>query len=269
MIRTLSILCVLNLLLFAYSDSDMDGVEDYEDKCPNTQFDELVNYDGCSKSGNDKKVDYTLVLGTRYAQKNYSSQLEGDTYYIYVQNNLSYLNWNFGAIISYYRLREQESTQYGLDDTLLTLSYQTISSEFFSLSLGAGVVIPTYKSSYHNEAMDYMLTLDARYALSNQTHFFTNYAYTFIQDDDVVNIVYQDMPSWQLGISFTPTQEQTYTFSYSHSDSIYENIQTIEELRLEVSYAMSKKIFTGISYDYGLSKSASAHTFGCFIGYGF
>lgn len=268
-IRFVSLLCGAALLLFAYSDSDMDGVEDYEDKCPNTPFNELVAYDGCSKSGNDKKVDYTLVLGTRYAQKNYSSQLNDDTQYIYIQNNLSYLDWNFGAIISYYRSSNQNDTEHGLDDTLLTLSYQTISNEFFSLSLGVGVILPTYESTYHNEATDYMLTLDTIYFLNNQNYLFANYIYTFVQDSDIQNIVYQNTQSSQLGVGFTQNQKHSYTIAYSRGESIYRDIETIEELRLGASLAIDKNLFGGITYDYGLSNSASAHTFGCYLSYSF
>ncbi len=268
-IRSLCVLCFSALLLFAYSDSDMDGVEDYEDKCPNTQFDEWVEYDGCSKSGNDKKLNYTLVLGTRYAQKNYSSQLEGDTHYLYVQNDISYLKWNFEATISYYRLEDETSVEYGLDDTLLTLSYQTISDETFSLWLGGGVILPTYKSLYHNEATDYILTLEAFYELHYKNYLFANYAYTFIQDNNVQNIIYQDTQSSQFGIGFTPTQKHSYTIAYSRSDSIYRDIETIQELRLGASMAIDKNLFGGITYDYGLSKSASAHAFGCYLSYSF
>ena len=103
-IRSLCVLCFSALLLFAYSDSDMDGVEDYEDKCPNTQFDELVEYDGCSKSGNDKKLNYTLVLGTRYAQKNYSSQLEGDTHYLYIQNSVIKVKSFFNVFVVFLKI---------------------------------------------------------------------------------------------------------------------------------------------------------------------
>lgn len=268
-IRLLFVFWCCALLLLAYSDSDMDGVEDYEDKCPHTQFDDLVNYDGCGKSGNDKKVDYTLVLGTRYAQKNYSSQLDGDTHYLYIQSDISYLKWNFETTISYYRLEGDNSVEYGIDDTLLTLSYETISNEAFSLSLGGGVILPTYKSLYRNEATDYMFFLNALYALSDYTSFFTDYAYTFIGDEDVQNSMYRNVHSWQIGMGLAPTQKQTYTFSYNRSDSIYENIETIEELRFGLSYAINKNLFGGITYDYGLSKSASAHTFGCYIGYDF
>lgn len=268
-IRFLFVLWFSTILLFAYSDSDMDGVEDHEDKCPNTQFDELVEYDGCSKSGNDKKFNYTLVLGTRYAQKNYSSQLDGDTHYLYVQNDISYLKWNFGAVISYYRSSNQDGAEYGLDDTLLTLSYETISNEFFSISLGVGVILPTYKSTYHNEATDYILTLDTLYLLNNQNYLFANYIYTFVQDSDIQNIVYQDTQSLQLGVGFTPNQKHSYTIAYSRSESIYRDIETIEELRLGTSMAIDKNFFGGITYDYGLSKSASAHAFGCYLSYSF
>ncbi|CAA6825430.1 MAG: Unknown protein, partial [uncultured Sulfurovum sp.] len=38
---------LLNTLLLAYQDNDLDGVDDAVDLCPNTSFDKLVNEDGC------------------------------------------------------------------------------------------------------------------------------------------------------------------------------------------------------------------------------
>ena len=35
--------------LLAYEDSDLDGVEDKLDQCPNTSFSDLVDIRGCTK----------------------------------------------------------------------------------------------------------------------------------------------------------------------------------------------------------------------------
>jgi hypothetical protein len=36
------------MVLFAYVDSDMDGVEDKDDLCPNTLMTDLVDLNGCT-----------------------------------------------------------------------------------------------------------------------------------------------------------------------------------------------------------------------------
>lgn len=46
--KALILIIATSLTLLAYSDYDMDGVEDNIDKCPNTSFNELVDIEGCT-----------------------------------------------------------------------------------------------------------------------------------------------------------------------------------------------------------------------------
>jgi hypothetical protein len=44
--KALILITAVSLSLLAYSDYDMDGVDDAVDKCPNTPFNELVDIRG-------------------------------------------------------------------------------------------------------------------------------------------------------------------------------------------------------------------------------
>ena len=55
MLRLLLTILLSVFFLYGYVDSDLDGVDDSVDKCPNTPFSDLVNEHGCSVKSLVKK----------------------------------------------------------------------------------------------------------------------------------------------------------------------------------------------------------------------
>ena len=75
--KLLLLILLLPLWLFAYSDNDLDGVEDKDDLCPNTSLAEIVDDTGCTieyLTAPDKSASYDVVFGVGYAKNSSSSQ---------------------------------------------------------------------------------------------------------------------------------------------------------------------------------------------------
>ncbi|MDA3947323.1 MAG: DUF3187 domain-containing protein, partial [Helicobacteraceae bacterium] len=70
--KILLILLVASSSLFAYAyidiDSDLDGVEDRVDRCPNTPLSDLVDMSGCRKKNVVNSHHFDIILGVTYGQ---------------------------------------------------------------------------------------------------------------------------------------------------------------------------------------------------------
>jgi hypothetical protein len=251
----------------AYMDSDIDGVEDIYDKCPQTPFSDLVDYDGCSIHGGAKEFYFDIIFGMGFSQTNYTLQESADTITTFMQSDFYMDNITLQAVISRYRSDTQDSS--GWDDTTLALFYKLPLSDTFSLNLLTALVFPTYKSSYGNEALDYRVGFNFSYLVDEKNYLFGGYSYTFVNDSDFGFITYQNTKSLHVGITHKPTLQKSYTLSYVINESIYKNITAIKTLGAGYSLDLNRNWFVDACYDYGLSDSASKHSFSLSIGYFF
>ena len=267
--RALFALYMTTAFAVAYTDSDMDGVEDYYDKCSQTPLSDLVDYDGCSIKSNKKEIFYDIVFGSGYSQINYSSQQSADTMNSYIQSDIYFDKWCFQGIASYYRSDTQTDTKKGWDDTVLNLFYKLLSTEYLSLNLGVGIILPTYESGYNNEALDYRGSVNFEYSIGERNYLFGGYSYTWINDKDRPILTYQNTKYFNVGVGYIPNSNATCNISYSSSDSIYKNIKTIQTLGIGYSLDIDPNWFIGAYYDYGLSSSASDHSISAHVGYYF
>ena len=94
------ILLLCSITLFAYTDSDMDGVADKNDLCPNTPLTELVDLSGCTIKNLVSPHNFDIVIGESYSRNKTisirNSSLQLDYYYKDVSLQLfsSYFNVN-------------------------------------------------------------------------------------------------------------------------------------------------------------------------------
>lgn len=269
MTKTLFALYLTTMLAMAYTDSDMDGVEDAYDKCPQTPISDLVDYDGCSLKNSEKKIFYDIVFGGGYSQINYSSLQNEDTINSYIQTDIYFEKWYFQGVVSRYSSDTQSGTKNGWDDTLLNFFYKLLSNEYLSLNIGAGLILPTYKSGFKNEELDYKAAINFKYDLSEKTYLLGAYSHAWINDEDFRFIKYQNTNSFNIGINYAQNSNTSYGISYGKSDSIYKNIKAIQTLEFNYSLDINSKWFIGAYYGLGLSSSASDNSFGGYIGYYF
>jgi hypothetical protein len=265
--KTLLLFFATLTLGMAYMDSDIDGVDDMYDKCPQTQLSDLVDYDGCSINSDAKELHFDIIFGMGFSQTNYTSQESADTITTFVQSDFYMDNVTLQAVISRYYSDTQDGS--GWDDATLSLFYKLPTTETFSLNLLTALIFPTYKSSYGNEALDYRAGFDFSYFADEKNYLFGGYNYTFVNDSDFGYITYQNTQSLHIGIAHKPSSDNSYTLSYTTQESIYRDIAAIQTLGVGYSLDMDRHWFMGAYYDYGLSDSASKHAFSLSIGYFF
>lgn len=131
-------------------DSDLDGVIDIKDRCPNTSFIYTVNDDGC--------IDDKAYWGGANLEYNY--QKTQDTSYHTVLVDYAYNN----ALLSIYHTDDIDSLAIGYryDDIKAYLGHSSI-NDFLSLDYNPNTIFSS-NLSYFLDDSDYLsLTLSAQY----------------------------------------------------------------------------------------------------------
>jgi len=63
MLRLILFFKFLTFSLYAYIDTDLDGVADNDDMCPNTLITDLVDLSGCSKKSLVSPQHFSFITG--------------------------------------------------------------------------------------------------------------------------------------------------------------------------------------------------------------
>jgi len=271
MLKLFLLLTTLNLMLFAYTDTDIDGVDDATDRCPNTPFYELVDSNGCSVSSTISHHKFDFIYGISFAQSDYiedttdivSQTLQFDYYYKDFSLNLG---------TSYSISKSPSYNDNTLNDSYISASYQFVPTKNLKIKTGIGLILPTYDSELNNNNMDYTATLSASYALEDM-NVFMGYNFTQMNDDDVVNTditaLYQNTNSYSAGLGFYPSQDTYLSTSYLLSDNIYVGGESVRTMSIYLYSTLKQNWFSTFNYAYGLSDSASDNYLSFKIGYNF
>jgi len=263
---------LLSINLSAYSDSDLDGVEDSIDKCPNTPFTDLVDINGCSIKSLINQNHFDIIFGVSYSQTDYKTQEKTDTFSQNIQLDYYYKNFSLQASTSYFQSNSSNYNDRGMNDIFLSTYYNFNPSTNLMLRFGAGIILPTYKSTLNNNKTDYIASINLSYNINN-LNLFGGYLYTKINDTDIKTqtnfIEYQDVNSYNMGIGYYITNNIYGSISYNNSESIYKDIEDIKSASLYLFYSFNSRYFSTFTYDYGISSSASNHAFNIKLGYYF
>ena len=142
-------------LLFAL-DSDLDGVPDNIDLCPNTPFLEIVNKNGCSKSQLKQKIKFNFSVGyeiDRY--KNYKTAKS-----IFYSISAKKQDLKISLYLSL--LKDGYTPGYRLNNIISSIYfYKNLNN--FSFKTGFKYYTPTY----FNKQADYALFLQGIYIINN------------------------------------------------------------------------------------------------------
>jgi len=263
------ILGVVSTSLFAYSDADMDGVDDNIDQCPNTPLTDLVDMNGCTKKVLISQHHYDVIIGANYTGSNYASLNQTDTYSTSLQADYYYKNFSVQAATSYYTTDANGYSETGMNDSFLGASYRLKASKELSIRLGAGILLPTYDTVLNNNNTDYTASVNVSYS-QNKANIFAGYAHTIINDDDIAGTVYyQNTNALSVGVGYNITNKLFMSGSYTSADSIYVRIEKIKTVSAYGYYSIDTHWFSTFSYAYGLSDSASDHAASVKLGYYF
>jgi len=267
--RITFLLIAISIAVYAYEDSDLDGVEDAYDQCPNTLLSELVDLSGCTIQSLMSYHHFDIVIGGSFSQLDYRTNELTDTYNTELQMDYYYKNFSLQAVVSYFSSDSETYSNSGLNDSFLGLYYQWIPLSALKFRLGTGLIIPTYDSGLGNEALDYMMSVDVSYAIGDFT-LLGRYGYTLINDSDIEDVAtYQNTHALNAGVGLNLSSRLYSSVSYYHSDSIYTNVEALENISLYTFYSFDSHWFGIANYAYGLSDSTSNHYLSLKIGYYF
>ncbi|MBU1657841.1 DUF3187 domain-containing protein [bacterium] len=269
----LFIFIVSSVSLSAYSDYDMDGVEDKHDKCPNTMMSELVGTDGCTVKDLQSPHHFDIIYGLSYSQDSYEITENANNITQNLQLDYYYKNFSLQASSAYYNSDSVTYNNSGMNDSFLGAYYKlNPENEKMSIRLGVGVIIPTYESGLNNNNADYTASVSFSYLIDNM-NLFCGYALTIVNDTDIrtntERIIYQNTDSVHAGVGFYPTDALYVSGSYTNSDSIYKGVAKLETASFYALYNIDTHWFTSANYAYGLSKTASDNFASLRVGYYF
>ncbi|NPA81587.1 MAG: hypothetical protein GXO31_03140 [Epsilonproteobacteria bacterium] len=129
----------------SFFDSDLDGVADVYDECPDTPFLEIVDSKGCSKNQTPKSLYYiSLSAGYIYTERKYYDMQRGYGFKngakkhhqkskskksykeVYIPTNIfvNFKNWIYSLTVGYIRIKDRgKEIESGLADTYFSLGY--------------------------------------------------------------------------------------------------------------------------------------------------
>jgi len=274
--KKLLLLILLPLLLSAYSDNDLDGVEDKDDLCPNTSLIELVDNHGCTierliETKKHDKSSYDIILGAGES-KNSVNKTESKTLTESLQVDYFYKKFSIQLQSSYFSMSCDNYEKSGMSDTYFGAYYRVNLADKLRINLGARLNIPTYKSDLDNNNLDYTLSTSVNYKVNKFT-LLAGLGYTFINDNDINNtsytLNYQNSFNYHMGIGYFFTSRLYANLSYLHSQSIYKGNDDLSSASFYGHYAIDANWFSTLSYSKGLSDEATDQSTALRVGYYF
>ncbi|MFA6144633.1 MAG: thrombospondin type 3 repeat-containing protein [Sulfurimonas sp.] len=252
------------------NDADLDGVEDAQDKCPNTPFSDLIDTYGCTIQTLYTQTSYDIIMGIDLSRINSNTLENTKTSNATFQADVYHGGYSAQLFTSYFQSEKSPSDDYGWNDTQLNFFYAFKPLQAFTIQTGIGVILPTYSSGYHNEATDYRGNITLKYTFESQFNLFGAYTYTLIKDKRVPRVTdYQNTYSFYGGIGYTSLKNNSLTLSYSHTESIYTRVVPIEMVSIGTFIPLNNNWFVLGDYHYGVSASASDHDVALRVGYTF
>ena len=279
----------------AFQDSDIDGVSDTIDLCPNTPFEALVNSNGCSNNQESnliqkKEHNYRGALTLKIGDTLLSDEIYDSENYLNLYANYRYYNWD----VSVSNSRATTSSSYTEDNSdsdnniYLSTGYTfSLPKSTLKLSVGTKIVDSDDSSSTqragngrgnsHNIVIDdssldsrdddYFASLNYNYNLTSSQNLFLYYGYTSSGDSKSTD--YEDYSSFSVGTGHSFGKSLYGALSYNYTESIYPNVDAEQGITLFSSYNFSKNIFATASYTYALEDYSYDDTLSFALGFYF
>ncbi len=240
---TIILFFLLNTTSYAYSDYDIDGVEDSIDECPNTPFDILVDENGCQE-GKTYKGEVTLLAGT-------ISSID--------KNRDTLTNLIFSANYSYYDLDISISSLNEISNTTSESSNPLYINSGYKIKLSNNLQTRAYVGvKTATEKNDYYIGTYFNYNIDKTKDIFVLYSYTLSGDTKTQN--YGNYSTLSLGGGKIVFKNWYSSLSYDFSQKNIKNGEDYKAISWSNTVAITTKYFILTNYSYGLNNGASAHT---------
>ena len=236
-----------------FIDSDLDGVEDSKDLCPNSDIFDIVDKNGCTVKKlsvkEDNELSYSLSLSYFYSkdevtQKSYSL-------------NFSIAYKDFSAFIESSQYRND--TDSGIDDTTVALFYTYKNT--LNYTIGIGAYLPTGGDS--DNKTDFFAKIKLSYE-NNNFDTYISYQKTFNRDLNTLN-----SNSYSLGLGYYFNYDFYSSISFTQSDSIYYKNEKSKYLSIFMNYYLNKHVYISANYSKGLNSNSTKSSYYFTFGYDF
>jgi len=259
MYRLIKLFLSLSISLLAYSDMDMDGVDDKVDKCQDTPLTELVDLSGCTIKKLVSPQHFDISLGAKYIK---NSDIKIDT--TSIQFDYYYKNLSLSLYSSYYNRDIYGKKKSGVDDTYINGYYNIKATNNLSFKIGGGGALPTYDSS--NNKLDYTLSSSINYYYNNFS-VLGGVGYTIIGDSDTNSTTYKNSLFYNIGLGYYFNNRLYSSLTYNTISSIYNKSNNIKNISLYNYYQIDKHWFLNLSYTQGLNSASMKRSIGGRVGY--
>lgn len=277
-------LLLCSTLCFAFQDSDLDGVEDSTDRCPNTSFDEMVNAKGCA--ANQTAQTYLGQLTLKITNDIRSDAVYDTDNTVNLFADYHYRDWSL-ALSNY---RNTTGNSYSEDnamsdhDIYAAIGYQkTVDQSTIKLSVGSRIAgdseITTTQSTggkgrfgrnqttvTQTETIkrknDYFAGLNLNYLINTKQNLFGYAGYTLSGE-------YDNYASFSLGTGYSITPSLYSALSYNYTQSSYPDSEDEQSLAWFNSYNLTPSLFATLMYTYGIDDLSYDHTVSIGLGYTF
>lgn len=247
-----SLLTVITIpsIVFAFTDKDMDGVEDAVDKCPNTPFLEIVGPDGCpiSKSKPEKKKlgKFYFKIGLGYDTEKSVGVTNSSVSLAYAIKDF-YVSWT-----SLYYVNDEFVNKGGMGDSYFYTSYSKFVENVY-VTGGLNIKVPTGSNDFSDKKFDFTPSLSLDY-IRGKDDYFIYYGHTFKGNDEL-----KDVNAISLGAGY----QITNNFYSSISLDIVSSAVT-GKMKYTASYFglynFTRRYYGTLSYSYGLNDLATDHS---------
>lgn len=258
--KTLLILLIINLQLHAFEDSDIDGVSDDIDLCPDTSFDDLVDKNGCPKNG-DYWGKITLSVGSDvHLDDETSSDYNFFSNYKYKVWDLSMYSDQEGS----YDLNNNQSQATG--DLYFSIGY-TMEQDRWQNHLSIGAKLATGDEDISTGENDYFINSNLAYLLTPQTTLLLGIDYTLTGDNTSNH--YENPLGYTVGMGYLINDQWYNAITYQQSQSIYTDSRSYQSITWQNSYQFTDTFFGSIGYIRGIDELSYDHTFTVRLGVSF
>lgn len=239
--------------LFSYQDSDIDGVEDFQDHCPNTSFDKLVDEFGCPQDSS-YIGSFTLKVGSDISTDKDYEQINNFNVYL----NYNYNRWDLSISNTNYEVLDTTTNEFSdTNDIYISGGYLFKTSSLYTkISLG------TKMST--DETDDYFASTNLNYFLNLKQNIFMYYSYSINGDTSYTD--YQNTNSLSIGSGYAISNNLYTSLAYEFSSSIYSDGENYSALSWFNSYNFSEEYFATFNYAYALNELSYDHTFSVKLG---
>jgi len=256
-------LYLLSLLLtssaFAYTDNDIDGVDDSVDQCLNTPFDVLVGENGCA-FGKKNNGALTLKIGTDISFNKPSDSSTNLNFFA----NYSYNNWDTSLSNSNYTSYDNVSGGSSKAGDLYLSAGYLFKYDALHTKLSLGSKIATADEGVGTGENDYFASVNLNYYVSPKQDFFLYYGYTM--SGDSAEIDYEDFSSISVGVGYAMSDKWYSGISYDYSGTNIAYGESYKAFSWFNSYSFTEHFFATVNYAHGLDDFSYDHTLSLKLG---